>query len=212
MLTLTGHRNMVRGLSFSPDDWRLASTSHDQTVRVWEAAAVPEDVWRKRWVVGQVNDLYKELGLRQEVLASLHKYTTLNKCDREFAFQVARTHPENFAQLSQVVWKVVMTRDAGKDAYDLAIRQAQAAINLKPQDGYLLKTLGVAQYRAGRYTDAMETLTKSAKLNGSKQRSDRTELAFLSMTQHQLGKTDDAKATLARLRDVMKHTRGWDAT
>jgi hypothetical protein len=34
-----------------------------------------------------------------------------------------------------------------------------------------------------------------------------THLAFLTMTQHQLGMKDEAKATLARLREVMKQER-----
>jgi hypothetical protein len=71
----------------------------------------------------------------------------------------------------------------------------------------ILNTLGVAQYRVGRYDDALATLTKSEKLNATKEGSLPADLAFLAMTQHQLGKKDEAKATLGLLREVMKQPR-----
>jgi Flp pilus assembly protein TadD len=205
LLTLKGHTHRVAGVSFSPDGRRLASASYDTTVRVWEASAVPEDVWRKRGLVGQVDDLFRDLILRDEVLVALRKDPTLEEADRKFALRLAQTHPaENSEQLNETAWKVVKISDAGTDAYGRALRQAEAAVKLAPKDGNILSTLGVAQYRAGRYADALATLTKSEKLNATKERVLCTDLAFLAMARFQLGKTDEAKATLGRLRQVMK--------
>jgi len=50
-------------------------------------------------------------------------------------------------------------------------------------------------------------LTQTDKLNATKEGSHPADLAFLSMTQHQLGKKDQAKATLGRLREVMTQPR-----
>lgn len=36
MLTLSGHSDSIYGLAFSPDSGRLASSSYDQTVRIWD--------------------------------------------------------------------------------------------------------------------------------------------------------------------------------
>jgi uncharacterized protein with WD repeat len=209
LLTLKGHTGAVRSVCFSPDGRRLASAGNDQTVRVWEASAVPDEVWRRRWLVSRVRSLFEELLLREEVVTALRREPTLGEADCKFALQVAHTHSEskNAVQLNEAAWKVVKTRDAAKDAYTLALRQAEAAVNLAPKYGNMLNTLGVAQYRTGRYADALATLTKSEKRNATKESSLPAGLAFLAMTQHQLGKKDEAKATLDRLRRAMKQPR-----
>jgi Flp pilus assembly protein TadD len=121
---------------------------------------------------------------------------------------LAQTHSEeNPAQLNEDAWKVVKTRNVGKDTYGRALREAQAAVHLAPKDGNILNTLGVAQYRMDRYADALATLTKSDKLNANKEGSLPSDLAFLAMTQHQLGKKEEAKTTLRELREVMKQPR-----
>jgi tetratricopeptide (TPR) repeat protein len=207
LLTLQGHTGLVLGVCFSPDGRRLASASRDQTVRVWEALEVPDAVWHQRALVNRVASLFEELDLREEVLAALRKDPTLDQDDREFALEVAQSRRDDPALLNEAAWKVVKARDAGQGAYARALRQAEAAVRLAPEDGNFLNTLGVAQYRVGRYADALATLTKSEKLNATKEGSHPSDLAFLAMTRHQLGKKDEAKATLARLRNVMKQPR-----
>jgi serine/threonine protein kinase/Flp pilus assembly protein TadD len=206
LLTLKGGGS---GVSFSPDGRRLASVGYDQTVRVWEASAAPDEVWRQRWLVSQVASLFEELFYREEVLAALRKDPTLGEADRKYALQVAQTHPEDLWALNEAAWKVAQARDAGKDDYARALRWAEAAVRLEPGNGMFLNTLGVAQYRAGRYADALATLTKSENLNATKEGSHPTDLAFLAMTLDQLCKKAEAKATLGRLREVMKQPR-WE--
>ena len=46
-----------------------------------------------------------------------------------------------------------------------ALRLAEAACRLEPKHGYYVNTLGVAQYRAGQYAEALATLTRSEPLN-----------------------------------------------
>jgi hypothetical protein len=50
-------------------------------------------------------------------------------------------------------------------------------------------------------------LSKSNKLNATKEGSLPEDLAFLAMTQHQLGKKDEAKTTLGGLQEIMKQPR-----
>jgi dipeptidyl aminopeptidase/acylaminoacyl peptidase len=207
LLSLKGHKSVVWGVAFSPDGWRLASAGVDWTVRVWEAAPVAEEVWRQRWQVSWVVSLFEQLGFRRDVLAALREDRTLSEEDRERALQLAQTYPNNAGQLNEVAWKVVKARDAGKDAYARALRLAEAAVQVVPEDGDILNTLGVAQYRADRYIEALDTLINSEKLNATKEGSLPADLSFLAMAQHQLGMKKEAKATLERFRKVMRQAR-----
>jgi WD40 repeat protein/predicted Ser/Thr protein kinase len=208
LLSLNGHTGAVSGVAFSPDGRRLASAGDDQTVRVWEASPVLAELWHQRWLVSNVHSLFDKLLLREEVCAALRKDTTLSQTDRELALQAAQTHPQaSSEQLKDRAWKVVKTRDAGRDAYVRALRLTEAAVRAAPGDGAILNTLGVAQYRTGRYAESLTTLTRSEKFNATNDGSLPSDLAFLAMAQHQLGKRDEATAILGRLLDVMKQRR-----
>jgi hypothetical protein len=205
LLTLRGHTGPVGG-AYSPDGRRLAcwgDDQDDQTVRVWEASPVPADVSRRRGVVSDVHALFAGGLLREEVLAALRKDPTLNEADREFALQVAQTHSEDANALNEAAWAVVKSRDAGKDAYTVALRRAEAAVRLAPGHGKILNTLGVAHYRLGDHAKALETLEQSRQLNAAISPLP-ADLAFLALAHQQLGHKGQAQATLARLREVMK--------
>jgi tetratricopeptide (TPR) repeat protein len=115
--------------------------------------------------------------------------------------------PEGPEQLNEAAWRVVRDRRASPDQYARALEQAEDAVRGSPGNGYILNTLGVAHYRTGRYADALATLTKSEKMNATKEGSHPADLAFLAMAQHQLGQKAEAQGTLERLHEVMKNLR-----
>jgi Flp pilus assembly protein TadD len=202
LLTLRGPTSFVQSVAFSPDGRRLAMAGG--VGWVWEASPVPVELWRQRGLVSDVDSLFDKLLVREEVMAALRTDATLSKADRDFGLRVAHAHAEEPARLNDAAWQVVRAPGASKDAYALALCRAEAAVRAAPGDGNILNTLGVAQYRAGRFAEALVTLTKSDKLNATKDGPHRADLAFLAMAQHRLGKKDEAKATLGRLREVMK--------
>ena len=115
--------------------------------------------------------------------------------------------PEGPEQLNDAAWRVVRERRASPEEYARALEQSVAAVRGAPENGNILNTLGVAQYRTGRYADALATLTKSEKMNATTDGSHPADLAFLAMAQHVLGRKKEAQETLERLHDVMKNLR-----
>jgi WD40 repeat protein/tetratricopeptide (TPR) repeat protein len=77
-------------------------------------------------------------------------------------------------------------RDVGRAL--AMIRRARA---VAPDQRGLLNTLGVVQYRAGRYAEAITTLERS--LAAGRGQSDGFDLFFLAMAHHRLGHRDQAR-------------------
>ena len=189
----------------------LASSLADLHDRIRRDGTVAEDV-RKRaleladghWETrlhDQVENLIKPLFdaglLRGEVEEALKKQEGLDPEVRARAFEALQNWQESSAALNEGSWSVA--RDSARDPSDylLALRRAEAACRYDPDYGNFLNTLGMAQYRAGRYRQALDTLTRSRTLNGGRQPAD---LAFLAMTQQRLGLSEPARHTLAQLR------------
>ena len=127
--------------------------------------------------------------------------------DRRFALQVARNLAENPRQLNKAAWQIVRAAGGTDEANALALRQAEAAVQAEPGNGFYLNTLGIAHYRLADYAKALQTLTQSEKLIATNEGSHPADLAFLAMAQDKLRKNDEAQATLGRLREVMKQPR-----
>ena len=87
------------------------------------------------------------------------------------------------------------------------MRQVEAACRLAPENSFYLTTLGVAQYRSGKYPDAVATLTRSDKINSERDRQPR-DVSFLAMAHYKLGQKDKAQLLLSELRQLMKEP-GW---
>jgi hypothetical protein len=202
LLTIKGHTWSVDTVCFSPDGTRLASAqTFDPAypiVKVWESRPISQDKLRKRALIEKVHGLFSRMGLKDVVLHELRVDPWLSETDRRFVLQVAQAHFENPLVGDTLAWEVVRSRGHNKQAYALALQQAQAAPSKMPIH---LLALGAAYYRMGDYTQALQTLTQSEiKPYGDQP----ANIAFLAMTQHQLGKKHEAKATLARLRELMK--------
>jgi serine/threonine-protein kinase len=83
------------------------------------------------------------------------------------------------------------TRDPAR-----GLNMAQQAVSLAPDPAAHLNTLGVAQYRAGQYADAVATLEKS--LAAGKGETDAFDLFFLAMARFKLGELARARLDFDR--------------
>jgi WD40 repeat protein len=101
---------------------------------------------------------------------------------------------------NEIAWPMVSLAGANAARLRTALRFAELGSRLAPGDGNLLNTLGVAQYRAGQYDKAVETLTRADQLN----KGTIEDVAFLVMAHQRLGHKDKAQANYRRLQELVK--------
>jgi tetratricopeptide (TPR) repeat protein len=122
--------------------------------------------------------------------------------------RVRTTMPADAWQLNGASWSEASQPGKAAFAYRRAVRWAEAACRQHPDNGAIRNTLGVARYRTGDYAEAVAALTLSAGQN-ARQRGgvDPSDLAFLALAQHRLGKKDRARGAYQRLRKLMREPR-----
>jgi len=74
--------------------------------------------------------------------------------------------PENAARHIQLAWMLATHPEARVRDPRRAVQLAATAVKLAPTVGNFWSTLGVAQYRAGHWKDALEALEESTRLKG----------------------------------------------
>jgi WD40 repeat protein/serine/threonine protein kinase len=204
LLTLTGPRSPILSLAFRPDCEELAALSLGGFVHIWHAPA--KEIQRSQAASALVESMFQELLLKSDVVSRLKAYTNLDEAIRALALGFAERHQEKPAEeLNVRSWQIARAPVATPDAYRRALRLAQAACAQQPNNGAILNTLGVAQYRCALYREALDTLRRSDQLNAKQSgQSEPADLAFLAMSAHRLGQAQEAAAYLERLRAMMK--------
>ncbi len=185
LLTLTGHDGPIQAIASSPDGQRIVTGSRAMTVKVWETATPP-----------QVIDWEQEDKAAEERLAVVRR-------ERDAAAERERA----VYGLNAESWKVISLPDGDPNAYRVALEKAQKARTLAPNDLSILNTLGVAQYRVGLYEDAFKTLTAIDKIRTDAGEPDVADAAFIAMSLHRLGRSEEARAALNRVHDLLKNER-----
>jgi WD40 repeat protein len=208
VLTLRGHHAPVLNVAFSRDGRQLVSLGRDG-IRVWDATPLPPERLYERQAVDLVGNLFvRELLPRDEVLARLRADVSLAEPVREVALRLAETYRPDPSVLNTASWATVARPGGDPAEYTLALRRAEEACRLQPERGVYLNTLGVAQYRAGRYEAARQTLKHSEPINRASQgEAYPPDLAFLAMTYYRLGQKAEAEDVLRRLREAMRQPR-----
>ena len=90
--------------------------------------------------------------------------------------------------------------DRSGEEYRRALGLAREAARLVPTYGPFVNTLGVALFRTGDFEAALETLTRSDKLQKGSHPAD---AAFLARAHHRLGNKEAANEALERLRKLL---------
>jgi WD40 repeat protein len=198
------HGHEVYAGEFSPDGGRLMTACKDKTVRVWDTALPPRLQYGPE-ARAIVEARFNELLLRDDVFESVRQDKSLRDEVREVALDFVLDRRDDALRLNNAGFAIA--RESGRELtdYQRALRWAEVACRLAPNNWHYLNTLGAAHYRVGHFQEAVNILTQNDQLhvkgNGASHPAD---IAFLAMAQYQLGKKDQAQALLEQLRQLMK--------
>jgi hypothetical protein len=138
---------------------------------------------------------------KADVLEELRSSPTLRPEARRLALSLCDRYreeldPEKYHQAS---WAIVRQPYLNAFQYRFALKQAEFASRLAPNQARYRTVLGMAHYRLGQYKEALATLTASDPMSAGSP----ADLAFLAMTQHQLGHKE-AQTTFVRFQETMR--------
>jgi WD40 repeat protein len=205
LLALKGHAARVNSAAFSPDGHWLASCSEDQTVKLWDARPQTPDVTRDRDALGLARFLVGRPLTKADAAEFIRTDDTVSEDVRAGAQKWLERFREEIEPNRYHDAARALVRNPYLNSFHrrLALRQAQAACRLAPDEIFYLVTLGVAQYRMSQYHEALATLNRCEKASTGST----TLLAFLAMAHHQLGHRDLAKSFMDRLHQLTKDPR-----
>jgi WD40 repeat protein len=201
----------MREATFSPDGSRLVSTTNDgPAVHVWDLRAIRRHLARigLDWDAPAYSDddpaspalppllpVQVELGpspltwqpdprFYEHLIADLETALARQPDQRRIRGLLAN-YCNNFA------WSLITAPGSTHDS-QRALSLARRAVEMAPGRSTALNTLGLAQYRAGQFAEAIVTLEKS--LAAAKGESDAFDLFFLAMARYRLGRAAEARA------------------
>jgi serine/threonine protein kinase/WD40 repeat protein len=205
----------VEEATFSPDRSRLVLVTNDgPAVHIWDLRAIRRQLaqigldWNApaysdddpaRATLAPLPPLKVEYGVSR--LTGQLDPTAYEQLIGNFESTLLR-HP-NHSQIRErlasycndLAWELSTNRILQPDP-QRALSLAERAVELAPSEASYLNTLGVAQYRAGRFAKAVGSLEKSLSLG--KGRADAYDLFFLAMAHFQVGQANQAHADFDR--------------
>jgi WD40 repeat protein len=155
-----------------------------------------------------VQSMYAKPLFREEVIERIGRDHQLSAEVRRQALALAQVYPEYVDGLWLSAWLVARQPGAAHKEYELALRQAQAACRLAPEDVTCLEGLAMVQYRLEQYENALHTLDHCIRASDQPpfERVPWHE-GLRAMAYHQLGQRQEARAAFDRMREFMTQPR-----
>jgi tetratricopeptide (TPR) repeat protein len=147
--------------------------------------------------------------LKKEVDAALADAGPVSDAVRDRARQLLVHVSDEPMRFNNAAWEAARQPGLDPGRYRSALRLAQTACDMAPDNGMCLNTLGVLQFRVGDDAEAVKTLTRSEKLNAQRLGlftvvPDPSDTAFLAMAHYRLGRAEEARKYLEQTRKAVK--------
>jgi len=139
-----------------------------------------------------------------DVIVALEDDVSLTEDVRTQAIARARSRGDEASRLNTDSWHLVRFAGGDPEAYKIGLRGAEAAVRSEPDAVHFLNTLGLAQYRNGRYEQVHATMMRSDTLRRQLGLpTEVSDVAVLAMALHKLQRTQEAQAMFERLKLLM---------
>jgi WD40 repeat protein len=192
LLTVDG-----RACSFSPDGKRLALL-RDSSAYILDGTPYTEESRLRLQAAGLFHFVRSRWLLKDDVLNVLRRDQLAPEPVRRAALEMAESYRESADVLHSVSRDYIPLIDPSANGRRLALRTAERALQLEPDNAEYRTTLGIFQYRAEMFPEAANTLAPVAREPASP-----TVLAYLAMAQFRAGQRDHT-ITLAQLQQLMR--------
>jgi Flp pilus assembly protein TadD len=189
-------------VSVHPDGWRCAVSGIFTGTWIVDARPLTDQLRKKRDAQNLVAHFVRLPLLKNEILDQIKKMNTISEPLRQEALTLATSLEPQSAVLAIAAWDIVQFADRSEDQYRRAYQWMEEANQVPLKDGTVLSVLGLALYRLGRFEEAITNLESAYKINTSGYYSEPlTDLICMAMAQHRLGRTEEARKTLAQSRE-----------
>ncbi len=187
--------------------WSLAFSLDDRALAVCLEPAELHVLLSGTPIEHRIHELFEDLIIPSDVRHRIDVMAELTETERADARRAvaATIHRLDPADLNEQAWRVASLPGATFAEYELARRKATAAVELDPDNGYLLNTLGATLYRCGEIDEAIDVLERSRTLNLGRLPADD---ALLCMAYAARGDLRTAQAALERL-EAVDVAGGW---
>jgi serine/threonine protein kinase/WD40 repeat protein len=189
-LSVPGGLNVGSSLCFGPDGTRLAVSTTDGLVHVWDLRRI-----RRRLAAMNLDWDAPPLPPQGDAPVPVRVEVDLGElAPARHALaghrRVLEGNPDDFRACNDAAW-IYTTGPAELRNPEEAVRLARNAVRLAPNESACLNTLGVAYYRLGRWNDAVTALQGALRADSGAALA--YDLFFLAMCHHHLGEPDKAR-------------------
>jgi hypothetical protein len=209
----------ISSVAVSSDGTRIATASVEGMIKLWDSvpyrerfpaieamrtAAARVRPWVRTWVETGADPE----AIRRAILSNASLSPEARSAAMAELFALA-DQQEQLSILYHAAWDVVRLSPVTEDAASEALKTAKRAVALARDNPHVVSLLGIALYRAGKYKDSLDTLTRSEGMFAA-EGPQPSNSAFLAMAHWKLGQQTEARAALATFR-TLAATDKWKA-
>ena len=145
--------------------------------------------------------MFERFAFASEIVQHLQADKELDPDLRAAAVRYVQARGDSPSELNTRSRDMVKSPAGSLEDYRKALKMAEAAARITPWDLDILNTLGVAQYRAQDYADALATLERC---ENKRTKPAAKDLALIAMAHFKLGHAEQARSALDQVRRIMK--------